>query len=370
MMTDTTDNPTKLLSPIRIGPYELPNRVVMAPMTRNRAGNEGVPTELNALYYAQRASAGLIISEASPISPQGVGYPGTPGIYTSAQVEGWKRVTDAVHEKGGRIFIQLWHVGRISHPSLQPGQSLPIAPSAIRPQGEAFTATGLQPFVTPRAAEKQDIMQVVEDFAAATQNAQSAGFDGVEVHAANGYLLDQFLRDGTNHRDDEYGGSIENRCRLLIQVLEAVVNAWGGDYVGVRLSPLNPFNDISDSDPQALFSHLVTQLDKWNLAYLHMVEGTLQGMDLTDQSFDLTTLKSLINAPYMANGGYTRERAELAISSVKADLVSFGEPYIANPDLVRRFELDSPLNEADPSTYYGGGSEGYTDYPALADDAG
>ncbi|MEJ2403443.1 MAG: alkene reductase [Candidatus Thiodiazotropha sp.] len=326
MMTDTTDNPTKLLSPIRIGPYELPNRIVMAPMTRNRAGDEGVPTELNALYYAQRASAGLIISEASPISPQGVGYPGTPGIYTSAQVEGWKRVTDAIHEKGGRIFIQLWHVGRISHPSLQPGQSLPIAPSAIRPQGEAFTATGLQPFVTPRA--------------------------------------------GTNHREDEYGGSIENRCRLLMQVLEAVVNAWGSDYVGVRLSPLNPFNDISDSDPQALFSHLVTQLDKWKLAYLHMVEGTLQGMDLTDQSFDLTTLKSLINAPYMANGGYTRERAELAIDSARADLVSFGESYIANPDLVRRFELDSPLNEADPSTYYGGGSEGYTDYPALSDDAG
>lgn len=366
-MNATTENQALLLlSPFKVGPYELPNRVVMAPMTRNRAGNEGVPTELNALYYTQRASAGLIISEASPISPQGVGYPGTPGIYTQAQVEGWRRVTAAVHEQGGHIFMQLWHVGRISHPSLQPDQARPIAPSAICPQGETVTPTGLQPFVTPRAADEQDIQQVIQGYRDAANNALSAGFDGVEIHSANGYLLDQFLRDGTNHRDDQYGGSVENRSRLLLQVLDVVVDVWGAERVGVRISPLNPFNDISDSDPQTLFTYLVSQLDKWELAYLHVIEGALKGMDPTDHPFDLGTLKGLISAPYMVNGGYDRERAEQAIRRRAADLVSFGEPYIANPDLVSRFALDAPLNDPDPATYYGGDAEGYTDYPMLS----
>src|SRR5215470_9766740 len=265
-------NNLDIFSPFNLGPLQLPNRVVMAPMTRNRAGRGNVPGPLNATYYAQRASAGLIISEATQISPQGVGYPGTPGIHSAEQITGWKRVTDAVHAAGGRMFLQLWHVGRISHPSLQPDGALPVAPSAIAPAGQAMTREGMKPFVTPRALETAEIAGIVEDYRRAARNARQAGFDGVELHGANGYLIDQFLRDGSNRRTDRYGGTAPNRARLLIEVTEALVAEWGAERVGVRLSPTNPFNDISDSNPAATFATAIAELDRFNLAYLHVIE--------------------------------------------------------------------------------------------------
>ena len=267
----------ELLEPARLGPYTLKNRVVMAPLTRNRAGAGNVPQDMNVAYYAQRASAGLIITEATQISPQGVGYPGTPGIHSAEQVAGWTRVTDAVHARGGRVFLQLWHVGRISHPSLQPNGEIPVAPSALKPEGEAFTAEGPQPFVTPRALEGHEIPGIIADYRAAAVNALAAGFDGVEVHAANGYLLDQFLRDGSNHRRDSYGGSLENRTRLLLEVVAAVTEVWGGGRVGLRLSPINSFNSMSDSDPDATFGYALRQLNRFGLAYLHVVERDFAG---------------------------------------------------------------------------------------------
>jgi N-ethylmaleimide reductase len=337
----------------------------MAPLTRNRAGEGGVPQALNALYYAQRASAGLIISEASPISPQGVGYPNTPCIYSPAQIEGWRRVTDAVHEAGGRMFLQLWHVGRVSHPSLQPDNELPVAPSAIAPEGDAFTYEGLQPFVVPRALAASELPGIVADYRQAALNAVQAGFDGVEIHAANGYLIDQFLRDGSNRRDDEYGGCIENRCRFLLQVTDAVTAAVGAARCGIRLSPVNPFNSMSDSDPQALFETVVRALDPYGLAYLHVVEGAIHS-DSAPVPFDLEAVRRLFRGPYIANGGYTRERAIQAVANGAADLVSFGELFIANPDLPERFRVNAPLNQPDPATFYGGGEAGYTDYPTLS----
>jgi N-ethylmaleimide reductase len=261
-----------LFTPVQLGAYELPNRIVMAPLTRNRAGEGNVPHSLNVLYYQQRASAGLIITEASQISPQGIGYPATPGIHSTEQISGWQQVTQAVHQKGGRIFLQLWHVGRISHPSLQPDGALPVAPSAIQPQGDAMTYEGMQPFVTPRALELDEIAGIVDQYRQAAKNAQEAGFDGVEVHGANGYLLDQFLRDGSNHRADAYGGSVENRARLLLEVTQAVVDVWGADRVGVRLSPSSTFNDMDDSDPRATFGYAIQALNALNLAYLHLLE--------------------------------------------------------------------------------------------------
>ena len=261
-----------LFSPFRLGPLTLPNRIVMAPMTRNRAGPGNVPGPLAATYYAQRASAGLIVSEATQVSPQGVGYPGTPGIHSAEQVAGWKRVTDAVHGAGGRIYLQLWHVGRISHPSLQPGGGLPVAPSAIAPAGQAMTREGLKPFVTPRALETAEIPGIVEDYRLGARHAREAGFDGVELHGANGYLVDQFLRDRTNHRTDRYGGSAQNRARFLIEVTEALVGEWGAERVGVRLSTTAPFNDIGDSDPAATFTAALGELNRFGLAYLHVVE--------------------------------------------------------------------------------------------------
>jgi len=349
-----------LFSPIAVGAIALANRIVMAPMTRNRAGQGNVPGDLNVTYYAQRASAGLIVTEATQISPQGVGYPATPGIHSADQVVGWKKVVDAVHARGGRIVLQLWHVGRISHPSLQPGGVLPVAPSALRPAGDAFTYQGLLPFVTPRALETGEIPGIVQDYAQATRNARVAGFDGVEIHGANGYLIDQFLRDGTNQRTDRYGGSIEHRVRFLLEVTEAVVAAWSADRVGVRLSPLHPFNDISDSDPQALFDHAAGSLRRLGLAFLHVVEMGADG------KFDFAALRERFAGPYIANGGYTRESAEQAIAGQRADLVSFGAAYISNPDLMERFARGAGLAEADRKTFYGGNEKGYTDYPALA----
>ena len=353
-----------LFTPLRLGPYTLENRAVMAPLTRNRAGPGNVPQAMNVEYYAQRATAGLIVTEASQVSPQGVGYPGTPGIHNAAQVAGWQRVTDAVHANNGRIFLQLWHVGRISHPSLQPDGALPVAPSAIRPRGEAFTAAGPQPFVTPRALETREMTDIVAQFRDAAANAKSAGFDGVEIHAANGYLLDQFLRDGSNRRTDAYGGSLANRTRLLRGVTAAAAGVWGPDRVGVRISPVNTFNDIRDSDPQETFEYVARSLNDFGLAYLHVVETDSTDPDAR-RRFDWRRLRRAFDGVYIANGGYDRLRADWAIGSRAADLVSFGTAYLANPDLVERYAVGAPLNTPDPATFYGGDERGYIDYPFL-----
>jgi N-ethylmaleimide reductase len=352
-----------LFAPFDLGGLALPNRLVMAPMTRNRAGPGNVPTALNGEYYAQRASAGLIVTEATQVSPQGVGYPGTPGIHNDAQVEGWRRVTDAVHRAGGRIFLQLWHVGRISHPSLQPDGGLPVAPSAIAAEGEAFTPGGMQPFVVPRALEVAEIPGVVAQFEEGARRALAAGFDGVEIHGANGYLIDQFLRDGTNRRTDRYGGSVENRARFLLEVTEAVAGVWGADRVGVRLSPWSDFNNMRDSDPPATFNHAARALARFGLAYLHVVEP---GGSVPAGAAPLAPdLKAAFGGPLMVNGGYTRPLAEAALARGEADLVSFAALFLANPDLPARLERNSSLNVPDPATFYGGDHRGYTDYPAL-----
>jgi N-ethylmaleimide reductase len=355
---------TDLFTPIKLGRNELRNRIVMAPLTRTRAGEGNVPQPLNVKYYEQRASAGLIITEATPISEMAHGYPATPGIHSEAQIAGWKQVVDAVHAKGGKIFLQLWQVGRISHPSLLPDNALPVAPSAIKPAGQAFTYIGLQDFVTPRALATEEIPEIVDDFRLAAENAMAAGFDGVEVHGANGYLLDQFLRDSTNLRIDQYGGSIANRARLLLEVVSAVSKVWGPDRVGVRISPINPFNDIRDSQPQALFNHVAEALSPYGLAYLHVVEVGMA--DEAAPEFDFDQLRSAYRGNYMANGGYDKARGNAAIASRHADCVAFGVPFIANPDLVERFRIDAPLNPPDQNTFYGGTEKGYTDYPALA----
>ena len=353
-----------LFNPVRLGKIEMKNRIVMAPLTRNRAAMPGnIPQAINATYYAQRATAGLIIAEATPISPMAHGYPATPGIHTQEQVAGWRQVVEAVHGAGGRIVLQLWHVGRISHPSLLPDNALPVAPSAIKPAGKAFTYSGLQDFVTPRALETDELAGLVAEYRQAAELAKQAGFDGVEVHAANGYLLDQFLRDGTNQRSDQYGGSIANRTRLLLEVMSTVCKVWGADRVGVRLSPINQFNDIRDSYPQALFTHVMEALNPFNLAYVHVVESSMTGD--TPQTFDFKALRQACRGNYLANGGYDKARGNAAILSGHAEAVAFGVPFIANPDLVERFRRDAPLNTPDQKTFYGGGEQGYTDYPTL-----
>lgn len=358
----TTNQTDRLLSPFQLGDLTLRNRMVMAPLTRSRAGKGDVPTPLMADYYRQRASAGLIISEASQISPQGKGYPRTPGIFSDAQGDGWKRVTDAVHEGGGRIFLQIWHVGRLSHPLVQPHGNLPVAPSAVRPDGELFTDRGMKPYETPRALATYEIPLVVADFRRAAENAKCAGFDGVEIHAANGYLIDQFLRDGTNQRTDAYGGSVENRVRFLMDVVDAVVPVVGAQRVGVRLSPI--FNGFSmrDSDPATTFGYAAEQLGRKGLAYLHV-------MQLGEGTFDFAGLKRRYGGTYIANGGYDAGRAEAAIASGEADLVSFGSLFLSNPDLVERFRQGAALNAADPRTFYQGEERGYTDYPTLTGNA-
>ncbi|HEY9633307.1 MAG TPA: alkene reductase [Coleofasciculaceae cyanobacterium] len=370
-------NSIHLLSPVKLGPYELPNRMVMAPLTRNRAGVGNVPRQLNATYYAQRASAGLIISEASQVSPQGLGYPGTPGIYSNEQVEGWRLVTDAVHERGGRIFLQLWHVGRISHPSLQPNGELPVAPSAIAPLGEAQTYEGFLPFVTPRALEIEEIPGIIEQYRQGAQNALAAGFDGVEIHSANGYLLDQFLQDGSNQRTDQYGGSIENRARLLVEVTEAVTSVWGAERVGVRLSPSGTFNSMHDSNPAALFSYVVNALNRFGLAYLHFVEPRLDAdalkgwangnitLDGKQAGFLARYFRPIFQGTIITAGGYDRDQGNEVLAAGDADLVAYGRLFIANPDLPERFAINAALNTPDRSTFYGGDERGYTDYPSL-----
>ena len=353
-----------LFSPVKLGSIALKNRMVMAPLTRNRAGEGGVPQAMNVTYYVQRASAGLIISEATPISAMAHGYPALPGIYTDAQVAGWKKVTDAVHAEGGKIVIQLWHVGRISHPSLLPDGAQPVAPSAIKPKGKAFTYQGLVDYVEPRALAVSELPSIVADYVHATKCALAAGFDGVEIHAANGYLLDQFLRDGSNKREDAYGGSIENRSRLLLEVTKAVVEVAGADKVGIRISPVNPFNDMKDSNPQALFNHVVAALNPFKLAYLHVVEGGIHGGGIADP-FDFPALRKHCQSAYIANLSYDKARGNAAIASGHADAIAYGVPFIANPDLIERFSINAALNEADSSTFYGGTEQGYTDYPFL-----
>lgn len=356
-----------LFTPIQLGRYELPNRIVMAPLTRNRAGAGNVPQPLNALYYQQRASAGLIISEASQVCPQGQGYPATPGIHSAEQVAGWKAVTQAVHDQGGHIFLQLWHVGRISHPSFHPEGALPVAPSAIQPKGDAMTYDGMQPFVTPRALELDEIPGIIDQYRQGAKNALEAGFDGVEVHGANGYLLDQFLRDGTNHRTDDYGGSLENRARLLLEVTQAAVEVWGSDRVGVRLSPSSTFNDMADSDPKTTFGYAIQALNAFNLAYLHLLEPSEADLRYGGTPIPTREFRPLYNGTLMVNWDYDQATGHQAIASGDADLVSYGKLFIANPDLPRRFEENAPLNEPNFDTFYGGGAEGYTDYPSLGD---
>ena len=353
-----------LLSPVRVGPYTLPNRLVMAPMTRNRAGHGNVPQPMNALYYVQRASAGLIVTEGTQVSPQGVGYPYTPGIHNAEQVQGWRLITEEVHRNSGRIFLQLWHVGRISHPSLQPNDALPVAPSAIRPEGSAYTYEGQKPFVTPRALGLEEIPEVIAQFRDGANNALDAGFDGVEIHAANGYLIDQFLRDGTNRRSDAYGGSVANRARFLMDVVEAVAQVWGTNRVGVRLSPVNPFNSMYDSDPQATFEFVAERLGRLGLAYLHVVEADEHG-ETTHPTINFQRFRDAFGGTYIANGGFGYERASAYLGQGQADLISFGRLFLANPDLPERFAQNTPLNVPDHATFYGGDERGYTDYPSL-----
>lgn len=354
-----------LFAPFKLGAIELANRLIMAPLTRNRAGPGRTPTDLTVEYYRQRASAGLIITEASQISPMGQGYLDTPGIYSPEQIAGWKRVTEAVHAAGGRIFIQLWHVGRISHSSLLPDHAVPVAPSAITAKSKTFTTEGFVNVSAPRAMSLEDIRATVADYAQAARNAIEAGFDGVEVHAANGYLIDQFLRDSSNTRDDAYGGSIENRTRFLVEVMDAVVAAIGAEHVGVRFSPVSPFNDVSDAQPQALFERAIERIAAHALAYVHVIEGATGGDREIDPGFDFAALRSRFKGPWMVNNGYDLALAQARLASGAADLFCFGRPFISNPDLVRRLREGRDLNALDAPTLYGGGAKGYTDYPFL-----
>ncbi|PNU03811.1 alkene reductase [Novosphingobium guangzhouense] len=356
---------SNLFEPLRLGAFELPNRVLMAPLTRSRAHADGTPGELAVTYYRQRASAGLIISEATQISPMGKGYIDTPGIHSEAHVEGWKPIIEAVHAAGGRIFCQLWHVGRISHTSLLPGGAQPVSASAVRGKAQTFTADGLTDTSEPVALDGDGIAATLDDYETAARYAKAAGFDGAEVHSANGYLLDQFLQDGTNQREDDYGGSVENRQRLLREVMERVLSVFPADRVGVRLSPLGQANDMSDSDPEATFSSAYHMLAGHGLAYLHAIEQ-FTGQDTDeDQRALLKRLRALFDGVYIGNGDYDADRASAAIAAKEADAISFGRPFLANPDLPERLRVGAELNAPDKDTFYGGGAEGYIDYPAL-----
>lgn len=364
---------TTLFDPLMLGDILLPNRVIMAPLTRMRSHQPGnIPTSLNAEYYAQRGSAGLIISEATQISQQGQGYPGTPGIHNAEQVAGWKLITEAVHAEGGKIFLQLWHVGRISHSSHQPGGLPPVAPSAIKPTGKVFTADWKQAdYEVPHALEISEIKDIVKDYRRACENAKQAGFDGVEVHSANGYLLDQFLEDRTNKRTDIYGGSIENRTRLLLEVVDGAVEIWGKGRVGVRLSPYGTFSDMSDSDPVALFTHVLEAFNKRQIAYVHMIEPratSAGGSDAVNTSAPSTStlFRHLFQGKFISAGGYTPEAAKAAIASGLADAIAFGRLYISNPDLADRIRKGAAMTPYNRATFYGGTDKGYTDYPFLS----
>jgi len=358
--------PDSLFRSLDVGDLSVPHRAFMAPLTRNRAGDGNAPGEMNATYYRQRASAGLIVTEATQVDPMGQGYPSTPGIHSEAQVKGWKAVTDAVHEEGGRIVLQLWHVGRISHSSFHDGDP-PVAPSAIAPEGETLTANmEMKPFEIPHALRTDEVAEVVQQYARGARLAQTAGFDGVEIHAANGYLIDQFLRSGSNHRTDRYGGSLENRLRFLREVTEAVMDVWGAGRVGVRFSPVSNFNSMSDDDPKATFTAAASIANDAGLAYVHLVEPSepkppVAGNDGTAQLF--ASIRNAYDGVLVVNGNYNGETASRAIEHDYADAVAFGRTFLANPDLPRRLKDDLPLNVPDSDTFYGGGAEGYIDYP-------
>ncbi len=370
-----------LFQPYKLGSFNLPHRAAMAPLTRSRAGQPGnVPTPLAACYYAQRASAALIVSEATQVSMQGQGYAWTPGIHSREQIEGWRRVTKAVHDAGGLIFNQLWHVGRISHPALQPDNMLPVAPSAITPKGEAFIENEhgegqMVPFVRPRALDIEEMPYIVAQYERGAKNAQAAGFDGVEIHAANGYLLDQFIESGTNRRTDLYGGPVENRARLLLEIAEALTRIWGPDRIGVRLSPLGTFNDMSDDNPEETFGYVAEKLSDFGFAYLHIVNPAAAALEKGQEpEAKAMRMVELIRKKYrgtlMIAGGFNRDTAEQWLEQGRADLIAFGRKFLANPDLPERLRSRAPLNKDDPSTYYGGGAKGYTDYPSLAQERG
>jgi N-ethylmaleimide reductase len=355
-----------LVSPYRLGGFELRNRLVMSPMTRSRALEGNVQNPLAATYYAQRASAGLIVTEATQVSPQGVGYIRTPGIHSPEQVTGWRQVTEAVHRAGGKIFAQLWHVGRVSHPDFH-GGALPVAPSAIAADGEVFTPSGRTKMVTPRALESHELPEIVAQFRKGAENAKAAGFDGVELHGANGYLLDQFLRDGANRRTDAYGGSIRNRARFPLEVTEAVVAVWGRDRVGYKVSPNSAFNSMSDSDPIATFSYFADELSRLGLLYLHATEGIAGPMaPPAGTILAAPVLRQRFRGALILNGGYDADSADAAIARGDADLIAFGVPFLANPDLPVRYAKHTPLNAPDQATFYAGEAKGYIDYPELA----
>jgi len=355
---------SKLLEPFKLGPITLPNRFAMAPLTRNRALQGLVPNPLAVEYYGQRASAGLLISEATQVSQQGQGYQDTPGIYSKEQIAGWRKVTERVHAQGGHIFLQLWHVGRISHTSLQPNGGAPVAPSAIVAKTKTFVGGTFADVSEPRALELSEIPGIIDSFKKGAANAIAAGFDGVEVHGANGYLLDQFAKDGTNKRTDAYGGGIENRAKLMLEVTKAVTAEVGAERTGIRISPVTPANDISDSKPQPLFDYIVDHLNALKLVYIHVIEGATGGpRDIAP--FDYRSLRNRFKGAYIANNGYDFELANKVLSANEADLIAFGKLFISNPDLVERFKRGASLNDFDKATFYGGGAKGYTDYPAL-----
>ncbi len=360
-MTD----PSPLFTPVTLGALELPNRVLMAPLTRNRAHPDGTPWEKAQVYYAQRATAGLIISEATQVTPRGKGYIDTPGIHSQDQVAAWRGITDAVHAQGGRVFLQLWHVGRISHVSLLPEGETPQAPSAIRADQKTFTADGFTDCSAPHEMTVEEIAETVEAFRQGAENARAAGFDGVEIHSANGYLLDQFLQDKTNRREDDYGGPVENRLRFVREIIDAVATVWPRERIGIRLSPLGQANDIDDSDRETLFTAVYRMISEARLAYLHVVEE-FYGTDTTEEEVALLKrLRENFEGFYISNGGFTAERAQDALSSGHCDAVAFGRPFIANPDLPERFRVGAELNPQDTDTFYGGDERGYIDYPFL-----
>jgi N-ethylmaleimide reductase len=353
-----------LFDPVQLGPYLLNNRAVMPPMTRSRSPG-GVPNAMNVAYYAQRAGAGLIVVESTAISAEGLGWINSPGIYTPEQIAGWRQVTDAVHAAGGRIFMQLWHAGRCSHVSVQPNGQAPVAPSAIPSRARSNTPLGRLEHSPPRALETEEIPRLIADYCIAARNAMQAGFDGVEVHAANGYLLDQFLRESTNHRSDAYGGSPERRVRLICEVVSAVCGVYGRERVGLRISPTNPYGDMADSDPATLYATLVAGLNEIGPAYLHMVEGSTDP-NAVQAPFDYRKLSAQFEGLIIANNGYTLERARSALAEGHADLISFGRLYVANPDLVERLRAGGPFNPLNTADLYQGAARGYVDYPTLA----
>ena len=356
-----------LFEPVQFGSLVLANRVFMAPLTRTRADADGVPSNLAATYYAQRASAGLIVTEATQISPMGKGYSNTPGIHSPEQVRGWSRIVESVHNSGGRIFLQLWHVGRISHTSLLPNDAQPVAPSAVRADAYTHIATGAAQVSEPVALTPRGIKETLTDYRRAASNAKEAGFDGVEVHAANGYLIDQFLRTGTNQRTDEYGGVAANRVRFLTETVEQVLESWDRKQIGVRLSPTVDFNDMSDDNPRETFSVTVERLNGYGLGYLHVVEQAQDSKGNAEDAIELSDhLRTLWKGLYVVNGGYDGPRGKEAIRTGHADAIAYGRAFLANPDLPRRLQLGAALNEPDPTTFYGGDAAGYTSYPALS----